>query len=199
MSVLDNLCRRSRELCPPVCRSSCGDICDAARVKEVFDKAKPRRSACRRLDVGLAALSANRPSTLRSICWGCWASWITTCVRVGRKNRVRFVGRVLYGRLLRTAPETHAEQPPFPSSTGSSQWAGAVLASSSPSSTAFARWRCVTRTSMAATECPHGEVPRPSPFSPRGMLRRQVNSIRRALHSRLRLCVRRGPRNHLSL
>jgi len=122
VSVYDNLSTGRRENLPPGVPLHVGDVCDAARLKEVFDAVKPEAVSLQAAQMSVSR-SVREPAFDAQVNLMGLLGVMDNCVRVGTKKVVfASSGGVLYGDVYEPAPETTPSNPVSP--YGISKWAG---------------------------------------------------------------------------
>ena len=122
VAVFDNLSTGRRENVPAGVPLHVGDVCDAARLKAVFDETKPE-AVCLQAAQMSVSRSVREPGFDAQVNLLGLLGVMENCVRVGTKKVVfASSGGVLYGDVFEPAPETTPSNPVSP--YGISKYAG---------------------------------------------------------------------------
>jgi len=122
VTVFDNLSTGRRENVPAGVPLHVGDVCDFARLKEVFDETQPE-AVCLQAAQMSVSRSVREPAFDAQVNLLGLLGVMENCVRVGTKKVVfASSGGVLYGDVYEPAPETTPSNPVSP--YGISKWAG---------------------------------------------------------------------------
>jgi UDP-glucose 4-epimerase len=122
VAVFDNLSTGRRENVPAGVPLHVGDVCAAARLKDVFDEVRPE-AVCLQAAQMSVSRSVREPAFDAQVNLLGLLGVMENCVRVGTKKVVfASSGGVLYGDVYDPAPETTPSNPISP--YGISKWAG---------------------------------------------------------------------------